>query len=133
MNMKTHRETVAAFLWFFATAVALGQAPAQQQQLGGPAGARREATVTAIPGVVAAGAKWSLVWQGTDNADGIVGTDDGGLLFAQEQPNRVSKLDQNDTVSVFVQNTRGTALSRRKERAPIPGAANHARSRRQSA
>lgn len=98
----------AMFLWFFA-AVALGQAPARQpqQQLGGPAGAVREVTVTAIPGVVAAGATWSLVWQGTDNADGIVGTDDGGLLFAQEQPNRISKLDQNDKVSVFVQNTRG--------------------------
>jgi gluconolactonase len=83
-----------------------GQAP-QAQPLGGPAGARREVTITAIPGVVAAGARWTLAWQGTDNADGIVGTDDGGLLFAQEQPNRVSKLDPNDKVSVFVQNTRG--------------------------
>jgi gluconolactonase len=85
-----------------------GQGPAQQgQPLGGPAGAVREVTVTAIPAVVAAGARWTLAWQGTDNADGIVGTDDGGLLFAQEQPNRVSKLDPNDKVSVFVQNTRG--------------------------
>jgi len=31
----------------------------------------REVTVTAIPGIVAAGAKWTLAWQGTDNADGI--------------------------------------------------------------
>jgi gluconolactonase len=85
-----------------------GQVPAPQGQLlGGPAGARREVTVTAISGVIAAGARWTLAWQGTDNADGIVGTEDGGLLFAQEQPNRVSKLDQNDQVSVFVQNTRG--------------------------
>ena len=93
----------------FAAVVALAQAPPQQpqQQFGGPAGARREVTVTAIPGVIAAGARWTLAWQGTDNADGIVGTEDGGLLFAQEQPNRVSKLDQNDKVSVFVQNTRG--------------------------
>ena len=90
----------------FAAAVALGQAPAQQQ-FGGPAGAVREVTVTAIPGVVAAGAEWTLAWQGTDNSDGLVGTDDGGLLFAQEQPNRISKLDQNDRVSVFVENTRG--------------------------
>src|SRR5688572_480166 len=89
-------------------AVAPGQAPAPQgQPLGGPAGALREVTVTAIPGVIAAGASWTLAWQGTDNADGIVGTEDGGLLFAQEQPNRISKLDSNDKVSVFVQNTRG--------------------------
>ena len=95
----------------------------QGQPFGGPAGARREVTVTAIPGVVAAGAGWTLAWQGTDNADGIVGTEDGGLLFAQEQPNRVSKLDQNDKVSVFVQNTRGAgSVITRRARPPDRGA-----------
>jgi gluconolactonase len=67
----------------------------------------REVSVTEIPGVVAAGAKWTVAWQGTDNADGIVGTNDGGLLFAQEQPNQVSKLDANDRVSVFIKDTHG--------------------------
>jgi gluconolactonase len=67
-----------------------------------------EVTVAGIPGVVAASARWTMAWQGTDNADGIVGTDDGGLLFAQEQPNRVSKLDRNDTVSVLLEDTHGT-------------------------
>jgi len=94
--------------WLSGSVFALGQAPAQQgQPQGGAAGAFREVTVTAIPGVVSAGARWTLVWQGTDNADGVVGTDDGGLLFAQEQPNRVSKLDRNDNVSIFVESTRG--------------------------
>src|SRR5437867_1131658 len=69
--------------------------------------AARQATVTAIPGVVAAGTQWKLAWQGTDNADGLVGTPDGGLLFAQEQPNRISKLDASDKVSVYLQNTHG--------------------------
>src|SRR5262249_2277970 len=50
---------------------------------------------------------WRIAWQGTDNADGIVGTSDGGLLFAQEQPNRVSKLDQSDRFSVLLSGTRG--------------------------
>jgi gluconolactonase len=68
----------------------------------------REVTVQEIPGVVAAGAKWVLAWQGTDNADGIIGTSDGGLLFAQEQPSSVSKLDRNDKVAVFLENTHGT-------------------------
>ncbi len=73
----------------------------------------REYSVTTIPGVVAAGAKWNLAWQGTDNADGIVGTRDGGLLFAQEQPNRIRKIDkqignQNDKTSVFLEDTHGT-------------------------
>lgn len=67
----------------------------------------RDVTVTAISGVIAQGAKWSIAWQGTDNADGIVGTSDGGLLFAQEQPNRISKLDKSDHAAPFLEDTHG--------------------------
>jgi gluconolactonase len=67
----------------------------------------RQVTVAAIPGIVAAGAAWKIAWQGTDNADGLVAAADGGLLFAQEQPSRVSKLDANDRVSVEVERTHG--------------------------
>src|SRR5579871_487254 len=56
----------------------------------------KQVTVTAIPGVIAAGAQWKLVWQGPDNADGLVGTKDGGILFAQEQPSIVAELDPMD-------------------------------------
>jgi gluconolactonase len=76
------------------------------QRGGAPPGAR-PVVITAIPDVVAGGAAWSIAWQGTDNADGIVGTADGGLLFAQEQPGRISKLDVMDRVSVFLSGTRG--------------------------
>lgn len=98
------RRTVRSLpVWALAlAALALAQARFPQPP---PA---REVTVTAIPGVVAAGSPWTLVWQGTDNADGIIGTADGGLLFAQEQPSRVSKLDRNDKVSIFLENTHGT-------------------------
>ncbi len=69
-------------------------------------------TIQAIPGVVAATARWQLAWAGFDNADGIVGTSDGGLLFAQEQPNRVRKLDAGGHDTVAVENTHGAgALS----------------------
>lgn len=64
-------------------------------------------TVTAIPGVVAAGARWTLAWSATDNADGLVGTLDGGLLFAQEQPSQVGKLDKDDHFSVYLKDTHG--------------------------
>jgi len=83
---------------------------------------QREVTVTEIPGVIAAGAKWKLVWQGTDNADGIVGTADGGLLFAQEQPNQISKLDRNDHVSVFLKGTHGTGSLTMDSKGRIIGA-----------
>jgi gluconolactonase len=67
----------------------------------------REVTVTAIPGVIAAGAKWTLAWQGNENADGIAGSSDGGLLFAQEQLNRISKLDKSGKYSTFLSNPHG--------------------------
>lgn len=90
-------------------AISLGNVTAAQAQRGFPQPAPpREVTVTEIPGVIAAGAQWKLVWGGTDNADGIVGTSDGGVLFAQEQPSRVSKIDKNDKVSVYLENTHGT-------------------------
>jgi gluconolactonase len=83
------------------TVLVLSQTVTAQQ------GGAKDVAVPGIPGVVAAGAKWTLAWQGTDNADGIVGTSDGGLLFAQEQPNRISKLDQHDKVSVYLEDTHG--------------------------
>jgi gluconolactonase len=73
------------------------------QQLPG----ERPAAIAAIPGVVAAGAAWQRVWSGFDNADGIVGTADGGLLFAQEQPSTVRKLDASDRSSVYLSDTAG--------------------------
>jgi gluconolactonase len=98
--MKLHVSTIAvALLSVAASAVA--------QRGGGPQG-ERPVKVTAIAGVVAAeGAMWRVAWQGTDNADGIVGTADGGLLFAQEQLRRISKLDPMDRVSVVLSETHG--------------------------
>jgi len=69
--------------------------------------AAKEVTVNEIPGVIAAGAKWKIAWQGTDNADGLVGSPDGGLLFAQEQPSTIGKLDKDDHYSVFLKDTHG--------------------------
>jgi gluconolactonase len=97
------------FVFVLAAAVATMGA---QQRGGGQPQPPRVVTISPIPGVVAAGAVWTIAWQGTDNADGIVGTDDGGLLFAQEQPSRVSKLDSADHVSVLLTDTHGAgALS----------------------
>src|SRR5690242_3683192 len=64
----------------------------------------RDAMVTAIPGVVDAGAKWTVVWQNAQMADGIVGSDDGDLLFAQQQTNKIDRLDKDDKFSVYLSN-----------------------------
>lgn len=77
------------------------QGSAQQRNFPQPAPAKA-VSVEAIPAVIDAGAKWTLVWQGNENADGIVGSPDGGLLFAQEQTNHVNKLDKNGKFSVYL-------------------------------
>lgn len=65
-----------------------------------PAG-ERTVTITEIPGVIAAGAQWKVVWEATgNNADGIVGTKDGGLLLAQNNNSDIIKLDKNGNASV---------------------------------
>ncbi|MGH9810552.1 MAG: SMP-30/gluconolactonase/LRE family protein, partial [Terriglobia bacterium] len=61
----------------------------------------RTYTVAAIPGVIAAGQQWKDAWQvDGNNADGIIGTKDGGLLIAQNDKSDVVKLDKKGKVSV---------------------------------
>ena len=81
---------------------AFGIASAQQLLPG-----ERAAAVTEIPGVVAAGATWELIWADFKTADGIVGTPDGGLLFAQEQSDSIRKLDVNNHESVYLSDAHG--------------------------
>src|SRR5689334_7133480 len=108
MNLKTICTIV--FCIIGSTLVVGGIATAQQR----PNGAfpqptpEKQVTITGIPGVISAGAQWKLVWQGPDNADGLVGTKDGGILFAQEQPSTVGRLDPNDKFSIFATDTHGT-------------------------
>jgi gluconolactonase len=97
---------MSSALKFFMLSVFLGELAAQPRSFPQPAPAK-EVTITAIPGVIARGAKWTLVWQGKENADGISGTSNGGLLFAQEQINQVSKLDRNGKFSAYVTNGHG--------------------------
>jgi gluconolactonase len=80
----------------------------------GPAGAGRgpaspgvrEYTVTEIPDVIKAGQKWTFMWQQAgNNGDGIVGTDDGSLLLAQNDNSAILKLDKNGKPSVAYADT----------------------------
>src|SRR5262245_59517568 len=81
------------------SAVTLVQVSAQQ-----PA---KETTAPDIPGVVAGGSKVELIWTGFQSADGIISAADGGLLYAEEPASRISKLDKDNKVSVFMENTNG--------------------------
>lgn len=65
-------------------------------------GERDIGAVEAIPGVVEDGAEWALVWADFVTADGIVGTRDGGVMFAQEQTDTIRKLDANGEEHVLL-------------------------------
>jgi gluconolactonase len=99
--MKRTRQVLAMTV---ATILAAPGLVGAQQLLAG----ERAATVTAIPGVVAAGAKWELIWADFKTADGIVGTPDGGVLFAQEQSDTIRKIDTTGKESVYFTDTHGT-------------------------
>jgi len=74
-----------------------------QQLLAG----ERASSVSAIPGVIAGGASWELVWADFRTADGIVGTADGGILFAQEQGDTIRKLDFNNKEYILLTEMHG--------------------------
>jgi gluconolactonase len=73
----------------------------------------KEYTVTEIPGVVAAGAKWKEIWEvDGNNADGIIATKDGGILIAQNDKSNVVKLDKDGKTSTeFIDTNTGGALA----------------------
>lgn len=67
----------------------------------------RETNITVIDGVVADGAEWEIIWADFVTADGITATADGGVLFAQEQTDKIIKLDVNHKQYTFAENTNG--------------------------
>jgi gluconolactonase len=67
----------------------------------------RATNITGIAGVVAPGAKWEIVWADFETADGINGTPDGGVIFAQEQTDTIRKLDASGKEWTIVPDTRG--------------------------
>jgi len=106
----------------YAALIATCKTPPPARGGRGPGGAARGApppqgvrdyTVTEIPRVIGAGRRWTFVWQQAgNNGDGIVGTDDGGLLIAQNDSSSVVKLDDSGRPSVAYSGTHtGGALS----------------------
>lgn len=67
----------------------------------------------AIPGVVAAGQHWKVVWEDTSNgADGIVAFDDGSVWIAMTDKSEVVRVDKDGKASVIYTDTyTGSALA----------------------
>jgi len=61
---------------------------------------------TEIPGVIAAGQHWKLIWEDKgNNADGIVAFDDGSVWLAQNDKSDVVRVDKDGKASVIYTDT----------------------------
>lgn len=101
--MKTTGRTRRPFAYFANLLILLLPAAVFAQSLPG----ERPAPIAAIDGVVAAGAVWELVWADFETADGIIGTADGGVLFAQEQTDSIRRLDTSGKEYVYLTDAHG--------------------------
>jgi sugar lactone lactonase YvrE len=72
---------------------------------------------TAIPGVIAAGQTWKIVWSWEgNNADGPIAGEDGTILFANNDASNVMRLDPATGLATVIhgETNTGGALSRSK-------------------
>lgn len=65
------------------------------------------AVTPAIAGVVAAGTKIELIKEGFTGTEGPVALPDGSLIFTETQANRVTRIAQDGSTSVFVEGSNG--------------------------
>jgi len=62
----------------------------------------------AIPGVVAAGTRVSVIKEGFDGTEGPVQHPDGSFLFTETRANRIDRIDSAGNVTSFMENTNGS-------------------------
>ncbi len=81
----------------------------------GPPAAPELPVANAIPGVIEAGSEWSVVWSWEgNNADGLIASDDGTLIFANNDASNVMQLDPQTGLARIVHDRTNTggAVSR---------------------
>jgi gluconolactonase len=61
-----------------------------------------------IPGVVAGGTKVQVIKEGFQGTEGPIGLPDGSLIFTETNANRIIKIDTDNNVSTFLENTNGS-------------------------
>ncbi len=65
-----------------------------------------DVVATAIPGVIAAGAKIELIKDDFEVTDGPIAHPDSGLLFTDNNASRIIKIDTDGKTSVFLEDTK---------------------------
>src|SRR5438128_8110850 len=100
--MKSTTVFVAVACGCFLSVQTFGQAP------GAAPPPPTDTVAQDIPGVVAGGAKVHVIKDGFNGTEGTITLPDGSVIFSETTANRTIKIDKNDNVSVFLENTGGS-------------------------
>jgi gluconolactonase len=93
--------------------LAFAQAPAagERGQRGGGQQAApaplTETTAPNIPGVIAGGTKVTPIKDGFQGTEGPITLPDGSMIFAETTASRITKIDKDNNITTFMENTNG--------------------------
>jgi gluconolactonase len=98
----------AAVLWLIgSSALVLGQSGGQN--LPAPRmPVLNETIATDIPGVIKGGTKVVLLRDGFMGTEGVIAGPDGSVLFTEQDADRIIRVDPNDRISTYLENTNRT-------------------------
>jgi gluconolactonase len=109
------RNAVVVAISIFSCAYVFAPAPQAQQPpqaAQAPQAPPTDTVAPNIPGVVAAGTKVQVIKDGFQGTEGPIALPDGSVIFTETNANRITKIDKDDVVSTFLENTNGSnALS----------------------
>jgi gluconolactonase len=89
--------------------LALHSAPAWGQAAGQAAAPpATDSVAPSIPGVTAAGTKVAVIKEGFQGTEGPIALPDGSLIFTETNASRITKIDKDDNVTTFLENTNGS-------------------------
>jgi gluconolactonase len=67
-----------------------------------------DTSASAIATVVGAGARVSVIGEGFMGTEGPITLSDGSLIFTETNANRITRIDADDAISTFLENTNGS-------------------------
>jgi gluconolactonase len=84
------------------------QGPPAVQPPPAPAPALKETTAQEIPGVIRGGTKVVLLRDGFMGTEGVISMPDGSMLFTEQDADRIIRVDRNDRISTYLEDTNRT-------------------------
>jgi gluconolactonase len=101
--MKPNAAVIATLSCLLFSAPAFAQGAGQP-----PQGPPTETVAPEIPGVVAGGTKVQVIKDGFQGTEGPIALPDGSLIFTETNANRITKIDKDNNISSFLENTNGS-------------------------